>query len=477
MFFSPVDTSESAELSRYVRKGAQSCRRSDSSTPSESSVPLSQRLAANRGTVPLRDLWPFYIFYTNLDVKGNNIFHVSVTSAASGATSGQTLNADVVAMDVSEMEATVDVTRNDINENAQPGTSGNQWYPERDDEDLTGKYLWLVNEKTMQNNQMVFCFYVADEQWLAREEFKQQRVPARRAIALFRTLLLINSLLWMYPDLGTRHDKDTEDIEQALAFHVSNSSAAVILDELSREVPANADAFMYAIEGIALARLEGADLVEEVHIQALERIRVEAFHESLALREADRQFNAMAVETHRRRLVALVSNQVQQTQMNIKEWTPGDTSTSEQVAVEEAGVPQNVNIPADWEPQEEHPLFEIPNDFLQHTTNDGERAPEVPESITSDARDGTMEEFVHSERSDVDSRNTRNRPAEGAQAADDEEAVYVMPRRVKDYRTVEAYDVGEMINCCSACGALHFEAEPRHADRTYLMCCRHGKVS
>jgi hypothetical protein len=329
----------------------------------------------------------------------------------------------------------------------------------------------------MQNNLMRFCLFVTDEQWLAREEFEQQRVPARRAIELFRVLLLINSMIWMYPDLGERHAEETQEIEQALAFHVNISSAAVILDELSRQVPASADAFMYAIEGTALARLEGADLVEEVHIQALERTRVEAFHESLALREADRQFNAMTAETHRQRMLALVSHQVQQILLKIKEWIPTDPPSSEQVAEEEVGVPQNVNIPADWEAQEELPMFELPDDLLLHTRQDGERAPPVPESITSESRDRTMEGFVQREMSDLGSRSTRNRHAEGAQAADEEEAVYIMPRRVKDYRTVAAYNVGEMKHRCSACGALHFAAEPRHADLTYLMCCKHGKVS
>jgi hypothetical protein len=57
-----VDAAEGAELRRCVNEGSRICSRSDSSTPSESSVPLSQRLATNRGNVSLFRLLPFLLF-------------------------------------------------------------------------------------------------------------------------------------------------------------------------------------------------------------------------------------------------------------------------------------------------------------------------------------------------------------------------------------------------------------------------------
>jgi hypothetical protein len=84
----------------------------------------------------------FYYFYSKFDVNDTKISYVSGPGAANGGTSGQIVNTDAIAMDLADIETNVEVVaRDEINNTVQPGTSGTQWYRERDDEDLTGKYL------------------------------------------------------------------------------------------------------------------------------------------------------------------------------------------------------------------------------------------------------------------------------------------------------------------------------------------------
>jgi hypothetical protein len=303
---------------------------------------------------------------------------------------------------------------------------------------------------------------------------REEKLASQRVIELYHALMFQYSVRWLYPEIATAFSNELAVMEIRMAEYYLLTNAATTLNEMYLQSYCNADDNLLAILGISVATLDGEAYVEEVCSHALERAQLRSYEELCMQRDVERQLNTMSEAEYEARIRHVTAEQIERIKILLKNWREG-LSSSIQEPHEDDGLPVNNNIRAAWEVQEEPPTCEIRNDILINIREEGV----VYDTTGSNNAASVSARLSGSSGGDgmVESGSVANT----IEVPNDEVAFvgqpYVLPRRMLDYKTVKAINVGEMVHRCSACYALHFEGELHDKRLTYLICCRHGKVS